>query len=160
MVSMTHLTLYFVPFVTDSRTNRKGKVISVDLQHIDPIQGAVIFDKSDITSPDTQARILEEMNGQLADVVLSDMAHNATGTKSLDHDMIIELSMSVLKFCTVVLSHNGSIVLKIWMGGEHEKLKSVMERMFRKVEFVKPKASRSDSSEIYLVGQEYFLRKP
>ena len=87
------------------------------------------------------------------------MAPSATGTPSLDHDMIIELCLSVLKFCTVVLGDNGCVVCKIWMGGDQEKLKHVMERMFRKVRFVKPEASRSDSAELFLVGQEYFLRK-
>ena len=87
------------------------------------------------------------------------MAPSATGTPSLDHDMIIELCLSVLKFCTAVLGDNGCVVCKIWMGGDQEKIKHVMERMFRKVRFVKPEASRSDSAELFLVGQEYFLRK-
>ena len=129
------------------------------MQHIDPIKGAVIFDKSDITSPDTQSRILEELNGDLADVVLSDMAPNSSGIKSLDQDVIIELCLSVLKFCTVVLGDKGSVVCKIWTGADRQKLKSVMERMFKKVTYVKPDASRPESAELYLVGQEYFLRK-
>ena len=134
-------------------------MIGIDLQHIEPIEGAVIFDKSDFTSPDTQARILEELGGHLADVVLSDMAPNASGTPSLDHDAIIQLCLSVLQFCTVVLKSNGSVVCKLWMGGDQEKLKCVMERMFRKVKYVKPEASRSDSAELFLIGQDYCLQK-
>ena len=134
-------------------------MIGVDLQPIQPIEGAVLFDKSDFTSPDTQARIIEELDGELADVVLSDMAPNASGTASLDHDVIIQLCLSVLHFCTVVLKSDGSVVCKIWMGSDQEKLKSVMDRMFRKVKYVKPEASRSDSAEVYLVGQGYRLRK-
>ena len=147
-------------FVSESEPGTTaGKVIGVDLQHIQPIEGAVLFDKSDFTSPDTQARILEELDGQLADVVLSDMAPNASGTPSLDHDVIIQLCLSVLQFCTVVLKSNGSVVCKLWMGSDQKKLKSVLERMFRKVKNVKPEASRSDSAEIFLIGQEYRLRK-
>lgn len=134
-----------------------GKVISIDLQHIEPIKGAIIYDNCDFTSSDTQAKILAELDGHLADVVLSDMAPSASGTASLDHDAIIELCLSVLKFCTVVLKQNGCVVCKIWMGGDQDKLKGVMQRMFKKVRYVKPESSRSDSAEIFLIGQNYFF---
>lgn len=72
-------------------------MISIDLQQMYPIKGAILLGNSDFTSPKTWKKIKDHLNGQSIDVVLSDMAPNATGVKQLDHDLIIRLAYSVIK---------------------------------------------------------------
>lgn len=82
----------------------QGHVISIDLQHMLPIDGATVLDNCDFTATETQQRIVQLVSGHGgADVVLSDMAPSATGVKALDHDLIIQLAMSVLRFSLTVL---------------------------------------------------------
>ena len=133
----------------------RGIVIGIDLQHVMPVEGATIFHQCDFTSHDTQARILEKLGNQKADLVLSDMAPAASGVKSLDHDKIIELCSSVVRFSTVVLDHGGSVLCKIWMGGKQHLLENAMKKLFVDVKAVKPPASRADSAELYLLGKGY-----
>ncbi|KAL5018973.1 hypothetical protein ScPMuIL_004695 [Solemya velum] len=132
-----------------------GKVISVDLHGISPIEGSCIFSQSDFTSAETQSKILSCLGKGKANVVLSDMAPNATGVKHLDHDLISELCLSVLTFSTSVLSDGGAVVCKIWMGHNQNRLLSAMKTIFKNVKIMKPNASRGDSSEIFLVGRGY-----
>lgn len=72
-------------------------MISIDLQQMYPIKGATLLGNSDFTSPKTWQKIKDHLNGQSIDVVLSDIAPNATGVKHLDHDLIIRLAYSVIK---------------------------------------------------------------
>lgn len=136
-----------------------GKVVSIDLQSIEPIENVQLLEGCDFTEEATQTKIERILNGRQANVVLSDMAPNSTGNKHLDHDKISELCMSVLKFSTSVLTPGGHVLCKIWDGQNRELLVKVMERMFQVVYIVKPASSRSDSSEIFLLGQRYKLKK-
>jgi len=80
----------------------RGQVISVDLQHMLPVDGATMLDNCDMTSVETQQRIMQLVAGRGVDVILSDMAPPATGIKSLDHDLIVRLAMSVLRFSLTI----------------------------------------------------------
>ena len=145
-------------FITDTSAE-DGEVISVDLQTFAPVEGATIFAQSDFTEPETQTKILEKLDGRLVDVVLSDMAPRSSGGRQHDHDVICELCLSVLKFCTQVLKLDGHVVCKLWEGSDRDKMISVMERMFKTVKIVKPASSRSDSAEIFLLGMHYNLKR-
>jgi 23S rRNA (uridine2552-2'-O)-methyltransferase len=134
-------------------------VIAIDLQDIEPIDGVTVFPKSDFTTSETQSKILRVLDGRHANVVLSDMAPKASGNREHDHDAIFQLCLSVLKFSSHVLDSGGHVVCKLWDGRETNKIQEVMNRMFTTVKTVKPDASRSDSSEIFLLGQYYKLRK-
>jgi len=82
----------------------QGTVISVDLEHVRPLPGATVLDNSDIRSSDTLEQIKQVLNGRSVDVVLSDMAPAASGVRSLDHDCIVQLALSVLRLSATILT--------------------------------------------------------
>jgi len=82
----------------------QGHVISIDLQHIRPLPGATVLDNCDIRSAETCERIKQVLNGRFVDVVLSDMAPAASGVKSLDHDCIVQLALSVLRLSVTIMT--------------------------------------------------------
>ncbi|XP_038064166.1 rRNA methyltransferase 2, mitochondrial-like [Patiria miniata] len=132
-----------------------GKVISVDLLHFEPIEGAVLLTESDFTHPATQSRILLLLNGQLVNSVLSDMAPNSTGMHEMDHENIIGLCKSALGFARDILREDGHFLCKLWDGHETGRLKEKLAAEFRGVKVVRPDASRKESSEIFLLGRGF-----
>lgn len=88
-------------------------VIAVDLQDIEPLEGVTILGGSDFTKLDTQTRLLHVLNNRLANTVLSDMAPRSSGNRELDHQVIFDLCLSVLKFSTQVLDSGGHVVCKL-----------------------------------------------
>lgn len=145
------LKLHFHTFADSEKPI--GTVISIDLQPIMPIEGAIVIPSCDFTKTETQEKILEKLGQRKADIVISDMAPNATGTKHLDHELIINLCISVLRFSTNVLQEGGNILCKFWPGTEQDKLQKAMEKFFKTVKIVKPESSRSNSSEIFMLGK-------
>ena len=128
---------------------------SIDLLKIEPIHGAVIIDESDFTSNNLQSRLLDHLNGRKVNVVLSDMAPNATGMSQHDQEILVAMAASVLRFSTKVLATNGHVLCKLWMGSELDTLENAFGKLFKVVRRVKPKSSRTDSAEVYLLGK-YF----
>jgi 23S rRNA (uridine2552-2'-O)-methyltransferase len=90
-----------------------------------------------------------------ADVVLSDMAANATGHRATDHLKIMALAEAALDFAREVLAPGGVFVAKVLQGGTEHQLLAGLKRDFRVVRHVKPAASRSDSAELYLLATGY-----
>ncbi|CAG5129039.1 unnamed protein product [Candidula unifasciata] len=133
----------------------KGLVIGVDIQNMAPIDGVHLLQASDFTVKETQCKITEILQGQLADVILSDMAPRATGLKSHNHDIIVGLCFSVLRFSLNVLKEGGTLVCKLWMGGDQPRLENAMNSVFDNVRFVKPDASRDDSAEVFILGRGF-----
>jgi 23S rRNA (uridine2552-2'-O)-methyltransferase len=133
-------------------------VIGIDIEHMNPVEGAYILHQSDFTLPETQEKVFKILNGRPVDVVLSDMAPKATGQKSLDHDRIVELCFTVLLFGKKVLKPGGSLVCKLWQGANQHRLEAAMTSLFEKVKVAKPSSSRSDSAEIFLVGKNFQSR--
>ena len=138
-----------------------GVVIGIDLQHIAPVDGALMLGGLDFTSPATQEKVKELLKSRdsKVDVVLSDMAPKATGLRSHNHDIIIELCFSALRFCLPTLRPGGTFVCKIWSGSGQQKLTKAMESVFEQVNAVKPKASYDDSAELFLLGRGFKFRK-
>lgn len=133
----------------------KGTVIGLDILPIDPIPGATFLPNTDILKPESTAKILKCLDGRPVDAVISDMAPNASGVRSLDHDAIVALSYAALLFSFRVLSVGGSFLCKIWNGREATKLSEDIRRFFQFVHYVKPPASRKESSEIYILGRQF-----
>jgi 23S rRNA (uridine2552-2'-O)-methyltransferase len=92
------------------------------------------------------------MLGWPADVVLSDMAANATGHRKTDHLKIVALVEAAAEFAREVLAPGGAFLAKVLQGGTESALLAVLKRDFTSVKHVKPAASRSDSSELYLLA--------
>ena len=128
----------------------KGRVIAIDLLEMDAVDG-VEFRRMDFHDADAPER-LREWLGAGADGVLSDMAANATGHRKTDQLRIIGLVELAAEYAAEVLAPGGFFVAKVLQGGAEGELLARLKRQFAVVRHVKPKASRADSSELYLLA--------
>jgi 23S rRNA (uridine2552-2'-O)-methyltransferase len=127
-----------------------GRVVAIDLLDIDPVPG-VDFVQLDFMAADAPDR-LKAMLGGPADVVLSDMAANATGHRQTDHLKIMGLAEAAAEFAREVLRPGGVFLAKVLQGGTEGQLLASLKRDFASVKHVKPAASRSDSAELYVLA--------
>ncbi|KAG8509954.1 rRNA methyltransferase 2, mitochondrial [Galemys pyrenaicus] len=132
-----------------------GFVLGVDLLHIFPLEGATFLCPADVTDPRTFQRIGELLPGGKADVILSDMAPNATGIRDLDHDRLISLCMSLLAMAPDILHPGGTFLCKTWAGSQSHRLQKRLREDFQSTRIVKPEASRKESSELYFLATQY-----
>jgi 23S rRNA (uridine2552-2'-O)-methyltransferase len=133
-----------------------GRVIAIDLIEMEPVDG-VEFAQLDFLDAQTPAR-LKAMLGGPADVVLSDMAANATGHRRTDHLKIMALVDAAAEFACELLSPGGVFLAKVLQGGTEVALLSSLKRVFSHVRHVKPTASRADSAELYLLASGFRQR--
>jgi len=132
----------------------KGNVIGIDLLPILPIDGCELI-QGDFTDINTQQIIINKLNvqnKQYADIIMSDMAANTTGFKSADHLRTIALVESVWNFSKMLLADNGTFIAKVFMGGTENNLLNDLKKCFKKVKHFKPKSSRKESIENYIVA--------
>ncbi len=127
-----------------------GKIIGIDLQEIEPLPG-VHFEVMDFLDEDAPQR-LRALVGGGADLVMSDMAAPATGHKATDHIKIMALCEVALEFAEQILNPGGHFVAKVLKGGAENELLLSMRTSFKTVQHAKPKASRQDSAEAYVVA--------
>ena len=125
-------------------------VVGVDLLAVDSIAGADII-QADFTDPVVGPRLVELIGGA-PDLILSDMAPNTTGHRQTDHLRIVGLIETAVDFAIQVLKPGGAFVSKAFQGGETAAVIAQLKRDFAEVRTIKPKASRTESSEVYLVG--------
>ena len=128
----------------------KGKVVAIDLLEMAPIAG-VDFLQLDFLDPTAPEKLIALLDGG-ADVVLSDMAANATGHKKTDQLKIMALVEAGIEFAREVLRPGGSFLTKVLQGGTDANLLAGLKRDYATVRHVKPQASRADSSELYLLA--------
>lgn len=133
----------------------KGTVIGVDLLHIAPLEGANFLSNLDITSPNTHTELQRLLPQTYADIILSDMAPNATGHRELDHERLVLMCLSLLELAQKLLRPGGSLLCKYWDGALTHKLKEGLIRSFQDVRTVKPKASRKESAELYFLARTF-----
>ena len=134
-----------------------GNVVAIDLLEIAPIPGVTFF-LQDFLVEDAHEKIIEELKKiprnkyGLCDVVMSDMAANTTGDKGTDHTRIIGLLEESLDLSAKILKDGGVFVGKIFQGGSSDEIIKKLRKSFSLVKYFKPKSSRKDSSETYLVA--------
>lgn len=128
----------------------KGRVAAIDILDMDAIPG-VNFLKLDFLDP-AAPETLRTMLGGPANVVLSDMAANATGHRQTDHLKIMALVEAAVDFAREVLAPGGVFLAKVLQGGTEGELLAGLKRDFASVKHVKPQASRSDSAELYVLA--------
>jgi 23S rRNA (uridine2552-2'-O)-methyltransferase len=128
----------------------RGRVVAVDLLAMDPIAG-VTFAQLDFLDPAAPERIRAMLGGE-ADVVLSDMAANATGHRRTDHLKIMALAEAAAAFAREVLKPGGALLAKVLQGGTEATLLADLKRDFASVKHVKPAASRAGSAELYVLA--------
>ena len=127
-----------------------GSVVGVDIQDVDPIDGATIL-KLDIFSDEAVGQISQALGG-LADAVLSDMAPSTTGHKRTDQLRIGALAEAAYDVAAQLLGTGGIFAVKVFQGGAPSELLDLLKKDFSEVKHAKPPASRSDSAEMYLVA--------
>lgn len=135
------------------RVGARGRVVAIDLLEMDEVAG-VEFAQIDFLDPAAPDR-LKQMLGGPADVVLSDMAANATGHRPTDHLKIMALVEAAAEFAAEVLKPGGAFLAKVIQGGTEAALLAGLKRDFATVKHVKPAASRADSAELYVLAQGF-----
>ena len=131
----------------------QGAVVGIDLLEVEPVPGATIL-QMDFLEEGAEERLIEELGGN-PDVVMSDMAANTTGHKQTDHLKIMALCEAAAHFAIEVLNEDGAFLAKVFRGGTENELLAFLKQHFRVVRHVKPKASRADSSEMYVLAQGF-----
>ncbi len=135
------------------RVGADGRVLAIDILDMKPI-GEVEFLKLDFLDATAPQRLKDLLGGK-ADLVLSDMAANATGHRQTDHLRIMALAEAAAHFAREVLAPGGSFLCKVLQGGTEAALLAELKRDFASVKHVKPPASRSDSAELYLLARGF-----
>ena len=128
---------------------KSGRLISIDLKEMEPI-GNTVQIQGDFTEHDTQSKIKEYTNEKV-DVVMSDMAVNTTGIKDIDSIQTGELCKEAMLFAKDLLRDNGYFISKIFMGGTFNEIVAEGKKYFKEVKVFKPKSSRKDSKESFII---------
>ena len=129
---------------------RIGTVLGIDLQEVEPVAGAELH-QLNFMEDDADMKVKEWLDGK-ADVVMSDMAAASSGHKQTDHLRVMALCETAAYFAFDVLVEGGTFVAKVLAGGAEGDLQKLLKQKFNKVANVKPPASRSDSSENFVVA--------
>jgi 23S rRNA (uridine2552-2'-O)-methyltransferase len=139
------------------RAGASGRVIALDILEMKPVAGVEFLqlDFLDASAPERLKQMLGDKNQGKADVVLSDMAANATGHRQTDHLRIMALAEAAAAFAREVLASGGAFLCKVLQGGTEASLLAELKRDFATVKHVKPPASRTDSAELYLLAKGF-----
>ncbi len=132
-----------------SKTVKNGKIISVDLKKMEKIENTIQI-KGDFTTQETQDDIKNHLSKEF-DVVMSDMAVNTTGIKNIDSIQTGELCKEAMIFSKDVISNNGFFISKIFMGSTFNEIVALGKLIFKEVKVFKPKSSRKDSKESFII---------
>lgn len=135
----------------DKKSQTPKKLIAVDLLEMDSVPHMEAI-QGDFTSEETQQRILDILEGEKIDLILSDMAPNTIGHAATDHLRILALTELAYDFALKFLKKGGHFVCKIFIGGQENELLKEMKAQFEKVSMVKPDSSRKESPEKYIVA--------
>ena len=132
-----------------SKVVKNGKIISIDLKGMEKIENNIQI-KGDFTEIDIQNQIKKYLIKEL-DVVISDMAVNTTGIKSIDSIQTGELCKEAMIFSKNVLSKKSCFISKIFMGSSFNEIVALAKKIFKEVKVFKPKSSRKDSKESFII---------
>ncbi len=133
-----------------------GRVVALDLLPMDPIPG-VTFQQGDFRSEEVLEALRAEVGGRGVDVVISDMAPNVSGVMAVDQPRAMHLAELALDFAGECLNEGGTLVVKLFQGAGFDEFVAAVRRRYRQVAVRKPKASRPESREVYLVARGFRL---
>jgi 23S rRNA (uridine2552-2'-O)-methyltransferase len=128
---------------------KSGKIISIDLKEMENIENTLQI-QGDFTLVDTQDQIKDYLKKK-PDVVMSDMAVNTTGIKNIDSIQTGELCKEAMVFSKDVISEKGFFISKIFMGSTFNEIVALGKKIFKEVKVFKPKSSRKDSKESFII---------
>jgi 23S rRNA (uridine2552-2'-O)-methyltransferase len=132
-----------------SKIITSGKILAVDITPMEKLKNVMFLNK-DFLEEKTQEKILKIFNAKI-DVVISDMAENTTGNKSIDSIRTNNLCSEVINFALKTLNQKGTLICKLFMGEDFLGVKNLAKNNFKKVDFFKPESSRSESKETYII---------
>ena len=132
-----------------SKVVKSGKIVSIDLKKMEPIENTIQI-QGDFTDQNIKNEIRKNIKKK-AEVVMSDMAVNTTGIKNIDAIYTGELCKEAMIFSKDVISDNGFFISKIFMGGTFNEIVAKGKSIFREVKVFKPKSSRKDSKESFII---------
>lgn len=139
--------------VSQKLAPKNSKILGIDKINLKSIPN-VQFLKNDIFDDDIFEKIDSFFDGKKINLILSDMSPNSTGNKKVDHLRIVSLIEKVLDLSNYFLSKNGFLIAKIFQGGAQGDLIKKMNQTLSSIRYFKPKASRAESPETYLVAQK------
>ena len=132
-----------------SRTVKSGRLVSIDLKGMEEIENTIQI-KGDFTNLDSQEKIKGLFKSKV-DVVVSDMAVNTTGIKDIDAIYTGELAMEAMNFSKEMLVKEGRFVSKIFLGSSFNEIVALGKKLFKEVKVFKPKSSRKESKESFII---------
>lgn len=133
----------------------KGYVLGVDIRSIQPLDKPNLFTIiGDVTNPEISKRI-KALLPRPADVVISDISPNVSGIWELDHARQIDLAHHSLRIAISVLNPGGNFFAKVFQGDLLSDYVKEVNRFFTEVKLIKPKASRSESAELYILALNF-----
>jgi 23S rRNA (uridine2552-2'-O)-methyltransferase len=128
-----------------------GTLIALDILPMAAIEG-VHFLQLDFREPEVSSQLIDHLAGRSVDMVISDMAPNLSGIESADAARMAHLVELAVEFAVAHLSPQGALVVKVFHGSGYSQLVKLFKDTFKVVKPIKPKASRSNSSENFIVG--------
>ena len=132
-----------------SRNFKSSKIISIDLKDIEPIKN-LFHIKGDFTEDDQKIKI-QNYFGKKVDLIISDMAVNTTGNKSVDSLVTGELCIEAMNFAVELLNKKGTFISKLFMGASFNEIVALGKKTFSQVDIFKPPSSRKDSKENFII---------
>lgn len=142
--------------IAASLVGAKGRVIALDVLEMDPLPG-VEFLRGDFTEEAVFDQLLQILNGQRIDLVISDMSPNISGLKSVDQPRTMYLAELALDFARKVLAPGGNMLVKVFEGSGIEEFRKEARSSFRSLAVRKPKASRASSREVYILARNFIV---
>ncbi len=131
-----------------SKIVKSGKILAVDIKKMEKVKNVSFFE-SDFLSDSAKNEVFQFF-GKKLDVIISDLAADTTGNKSLDSIRTNRLCFEAINFSTKILKLNGVLICKLFMGDDFLEVKEFAKSKFKKVQFFKPESSRNESRETYI----------
>ena len=131
---------------------RSGKLLAIDITEMEPIDG-VSFIQGNIQDQILQEKLFEEIGNKKFDLIISDMSPNKTGNKVSDQYKFYNIADSILEFSQKGLMSKGMMIMKVFIGHGFEEFKSDLRENFETVKYYKPKSSRKESRETYVIAK-------
>jgi 23S rRNA (uridine2552-2'-O)-methyltransferase len=140
--------------VAARKVGSEGRVYAIDRLPMDPIPGVEIVE-GDFSSARSIEELRRAIGDHAVDLVLSDLAPNISGNRAIDQPRILELIEDAMRFADQVLKPGGSFLVKLFQGDGQQALEKELRSRFGRLKALKPKASRAESREIYLLASGY-----
>jgi len=136
------------------KLSKQGRIVATDILDMDYLDG-VEFIQGDFREDSVLQAILQSLDNNRVDLVLSDMAPNISGVDSIDQPASLYLVELALDFAQQTLASDGKFLVKVFQGAGFDAYLKSVKASFKQVKIRKPKASRARSKEVYILAQGF-----